>query len=54
MNILKENEATLKRYKKTDVYQEDLKLQKELDEFVQKRKAALLQAQSEGKVDVFN
>lgn len=48
---LKENEATLKRYKKTDVYQEDLKLQKELDEFVQKRKAALLQAQSEGKVD---
>lgn len=51
---LKENEATLKRYKKTDVYQEDLKLQKELDEFVQKRKAALLQAQSEGKVDVFN
>ena len=50
---LKENEATLKRYKKTDVYQEDLKLQKELDEFVQKRKAALLQAQSEGKVDVF-
>ena len=51
---LKENEATLKRYKKTDVYQEDLKLQKELDEFVQKRKAALLQAQSEGKVDVLN
>ncbi len=48
---LKENEATLKRYKKTDVYQEDLKLQKELDEFVQKRKAALIQAQSEGKVD---
>lgn len=51
---LKENEATLKRYKKTDVYQEDLKIQKELDEFVQKRKAALLQAQSEGKVDVLN
>lgn len=51
---LKENEATLKRYKKTDVYQEDLKLQKELDEFVQKRKAALLQAQSEGKVDALN
>lgn len=51
---LKENEATLKRYKKTDVYQEDLKLQKELDEFVQKRKAALLQAQSEGKVDSLN
>ena len=51
---IKENEATLKRYKKTDVYQEDLKLQKELDEFVQKRKVALLQAQSEGKVDVFN
>ena len=51
---LKENEATLKRYKKTDVYQEDLKLQKELDEFVQKRKAELLQAQSEGKVDVLN
>ncbi len=51
---LKENEATLKRYKKTDVYQEDLKLQKELDEFVQKRKAALLRAQSEGKVDALN
>lgn len=51
---LKENEATLKRYKKTDVYQEDLKIQKELDEFVQKRKAALLQAQSEGKVDALN
>lgn len=51
---LKENEATLKRYKKTDVYQEDLKLQKELDEFVQKHKVALLQAQSEGKVDVLN
>ena len=51
---LKENEATLKRYKKTDVYQEDLKLQKELDEFVQKRKAALLHAQSEGKVDSLN
>lgn len=51
---LKENEVTLKRYKKTDVYQEDLKLQKELDEFVQKRKAALLQAQSEGKVDSLN
>lgn len=51
---LKENEATLKRYKKTDAYQEDLKLQKELDEFVQKRKAALLQAQSEGKVDSLN
>ena len=51
---LKENEETLKRYKKTDVYQEDLKLQKELDEFVQKRKAALLQAQSEGKVDALN
>ena len=46
-----ENEATRKRYMKSKVYQEDLKLQKELDKFMQKRKAALLQAQSEGKVD---
>ena len=47
-----ENEATRKRYMKSKIYQEDLALQKELEGYVQERKAALLQAQSEGKVDV--
>lgn len=46
-----ENESTRKRYMKSKVYQEDLALQKELEGYVQERKAALLQAQSEGKVD---
>ena len=36
---------------KSKTYQEDLALQKELEGYVQERKAALLQAQSEGKVD---
>ena len=46
-----ENEATRKRYMKSKAYQEDLALQKELEGYIQERKAALLQAQSEGKVD---